>query len=152
LSPEEDSLKIQEITLTMSYEVYLQPSYYGTFIILFTAFVLLVILASFITYLKKKYTMDTLDIESISLETLDLHRLSRSMRRQQRINPEEYPRPSRKNNLHHLDIFMPITLYVTSESPSIPHLLANKEQDFPSSSSNEPEACSICLIEFQGED
>lgn len=51
----------------MTYEVYLQSSYYGTFIILFTAFVLLIILASFITYLKKKYTMETLDIDSINL-------------------------------------------------------------------------------------
>lgn len=95
-------MMIQEMELRMTYEVYLQPSYYGTFIILFTAFVLLIILASFITYLKKKYTMETLDIDSINIETFNLHRLARNMRRQ-RINPEEYvPRDFHKNNLHNI--------------------------------------------------
>lgn len=92
-------MMIQEVELRMTYEVYLQPSYYGTFIILFTAFVLLIILASFITYLKKKYTMEALDIDSVSF---NLHRLARNMRRQ-RINPEEYIiRDSHKNSLHNI--------------------------------------------------
>lgn len=64
---DDKEMMVQEVELRMTYEVYLQSSYYGTFIILFTAFVLLIILASFITYLKKKYTMETLDIDSINL-------------------------------------------------------------------------------------
>lgn len=45
----------------MTPEVYLQTSYYGTFIILFTSFVLLINVTTFITYLKKKYYSTTFD-------------------------------------------------------------------------------------------
>lgn len=41
----------------MTYEVYIQTSYYGTFIILFTSFVLLLILTSLVTYLRKRYSL-----------------------------------------------------------------------------------------------
>lgn len=115
---DDKEMMVQEVELRMTYEVYLQSSYYGTFIILFTAFVLLIILASFITYLKKKYTMETLDIDSLNIEAFDLHRLTRNLRRQ-RINPEEYIlRETHKSNLHNLEMFMPVTLYRESQEQS----------------------------------
>jgi hypothetical protein len=44
----------------MTTEVYLQTSNFSTFLILFTAFVLLILLTAFITYLRRKYTLDSL--------------------------------------------------------------------------------------------
>ncbi len=42
----------------MSYELYLRASYYGTFMILFTALVMLLVLTTLITFLRKKYALD----------------------------------------------------------------------------------------------
>jgi hypothetical protein len=46
----------QQVTVQMHYEVYLQTSYYGSFIIILTASVLLLILMTFVNYLRKRYT------------------------------------------------------------------------------------------------
>jgi hypothetical protein len=55
----------------MASEVYLQPSNFSTFLILFTSFVLLVLFASFITYLRRRYALDGLGLE-LELDALHL--------------------------------------------------------------------------------
>lgn len=69
---------LQEITLKVAAEVYLQTSYMGTFLILFTAFVLLAVLLSFLAFLRRKYAMDSLEmrLDSLHLQA-DLTRLRR---------------------------------------------------------------------------
>jgi hypothetical protein len=127
----------------MTTEVYLQSSNYSTFLILFTAFVLLVLLTAFITHLRRKYTLDTLELE---LDTLHLHAdLNRLRRELQSLNPED-PHLQTKNSLHNLEIFMPVTYYGTPQSIFIPHLLTNKDKP---QETQEAETCSICLLEFQ---
>lgn len=76
--------KTQTVSLQMAYEMYLQPSFIGTFAILFASFVLMALLVSFITYLRRKYTANTIDLQSLQ----DFHRLARSLHRLQSLaNP-----------------------------------------------------------------
>jgi hypothetical protein len=115
----------------MTYELYLRTSYYGTFMILFTAFVMLLILTSLITFLKKKYAIQTMDADSMRLTAFDLHYLARAVHRtRRRGNPEERPRFRSKLALSNLQLFMPVAQYEWEGG-------------------REGEVCSICLIEFE---
>jgi hypothetical protein len=104
----------------MNYEVYIQTSYYGTFIILFTSFVLLLILTSLVTYLRKKYSL---------AQPSSAHQLPHYFHRPiepLRGNPEDFHFAPRRNSLSHLDIFMPTTRYGVTHSVFLPHLLTNE--------------------------
>ena len=73
----------------MSYDVYLKVSYYSTFVILLTAFILMAILASFITYIRKKYTIDAIDSDALDFDSFDIRNLTQSVHRLRRLhNPE----------------------------------------------------------------
>ncbi len=109
----------------MATTIYMQSSNFNTFLILFTSFVLLILLTAFITHLRRKFTLDTLELELDALHLqADLNRLRREL---QSLNPED-PRHHTKNSLHNLEIFMPITHYGTPQSIFIPHLLTNKDK------------------------
>jgi hypothetical protein len=124
----------------MTYEVYMQTSSYGSFVLMATTVVLMAILAAAVVYLRKKY-FDTGDEDSFSMREF-YHDTSRT-------NPErEYDEFG--NDLTVFQAFMPATQYgvcskyYVSESMRSCHVIP---EDYP-----QQDSCSICLLEFEGED
>jgi hypothetical protein len=114
----------------MSYEMYLQTSYYGTFMILFTALVMLLVLTTFITFLRKEYTLDA-EPEPHPLRLSPL-RLTRSLRRSH-SSRNLHGRSRLRLALSNLQLFMPVTYYSDEKEGA--------------------EECSICLLEYgEGEE
>lgn len=90
----------------MSYELYLRTSYYSTFMIFFTALVMLLVLTTLVTFLRKKYAMDA-DPHPLRLSPL---RLTRALRRN-RDNSSLHGRSRLRLSLSNLQIFMPVDYY-----------------------------------------
>lgn len=89
----------------MSYEVYLRTSYYTTFMIFFTALVMLLVLTTLITFLRKKYALDA-NPHSLHLSPL---RLTRTLRRNR--DGIFHSRSRLKLSLSNLQLFMPVAYY-----------------------------------------
>jgi hypothetical protein len=77
--------------------------------ILFTACVLLIILTSLITFFKKKYALEEIDLDALRLTHFEINYLPRSLQRWRRRNhPDPQMRIRSKMALSNLQLFMPI--------------------------------------------
>lgn len=94
----------------MSYELYLRTSYYSTFMIFFTSLVMLLVLTTLITFLRKKYAVDA-DQHPLRLSPL---RLTRALRRN-RDNNNLQDRSRLRLALSNLQLFMPVDYYGSKE-------------------------------------
>jgi hypothetical protein len=90
----------------MSYEVYLRTSYYSTFMIFFTVLVMLLVLTTLITFLRKKYALDA-DPHPLRLSPL---RLTRTLRRNRGTTGFQ-GRSRLRLALSNLQLFMPVDYY-----------------------------------------
>lgn len=93
----------------MSYELYLRTSYYSTFMIFFTALVMLLVITSLITFLRKEYTLDA-DPQPLRLSPL---RLTRTLHRNRDSNIQG--RSRLRLALSNLQLFMPVAYYGSRE-------------------------------------
>lgn len=121
----------QSVLLSMQYEVYVQATFYETFLFLSAAFALMVLLSAFLAYLRRQNSLRRID-----RTVRHLNRRHRALQRRRFLNPAEVLRLRR---IHEFDIeaFMPTKRYRKADPASSTDL------------SEEGESCSICLLEFE---
>ncbi len=123
----------------MTYDLYLQTNYYGSYVVLLASFALLILLTALVNCIRKKYNEREEEAAS-----------SEDFRFDFRPNPEREEVRRRKSNLTVVDVFMPATIYREGSKYFLSELLVSCKQDpkdYP-----EHDTCSICLMEFEEED
>jgi hypothetical protein len=120
----------QSVLLSMEYEVYIQASFYETFLFLSAAFALMLVISAFLAYLRRQNSLRRID-----RTVRHLNRRHRALERRRFLNPTEVLRLRRIHEFH-IEFFMPTKRYRKAESPSSTTDLAEEES----------ESCSICLL------